>query len=420
MEKISAKRKRKIYDGSIKTMIYFVNIFLVGSIIWIVAFVFQQGSQVLSFDFLLGDYQSRSGWVSVEVPSNRPLTSENSLCSQRFLVCFEEHLYQDGNVSNISVDSIEDTSPWIEGKSSSDGIEITSETFVFLPSMTVKSIRYRNENGRTKYGGLTYGDTGEELVNLLDNEVYSDLYVEYEILGGGIRSSILATFYLILFSLLFSLPLGIMTALFLNEYAPQNSLVKWIQMTIDTLAGIPSIVFGFVGAAVFLTLFSGLTNGIRAYSVFAGAMTMTMIILPIVTRTTIESLRTIPQSYRDASLALGATRTQTTFRIVLPNALSGIINSAMLSIARIVGESAALMGVMGLIINDHFQLVGSNTESTTLATHIFVVMGGESPDIKTACGIALLILIIVLILNFLVKIVDGHFRKRSMNGGKQS
>ncbi|MFA6739227.1 MAG: hypothetical protein WCS53_02510, partial [Bacilli bacterium] len=71
-------------------------------------------------------------------------------------------------------------------------------------------------------------------------------------------------------------------------------------------------------------------------------------------------------------------------------------------------------------INDHFQLVGSNTESTTLATHIFVVMGGESPDIKTACGIALLILIIVLILNFLVKIVDGHFRKRSMNGGKQS
>ena len=399
---------------------YLINLFLVGTIIWIIFYIFQQGSQAFSINFLIGDYQSKSGWVSVEIPATYSPISGDSLCSQRFQVCFEESLYQDGNVSDITIKSIDDNSTWVEGKSSPNGTEIGEQSFAFSPSMTVKSIRYRNSNGRTRYGGLTYGDTGEELVDLLDNKVYSDLFVEYEVAGGGIRSSILATFYLILFSLFFSLPLGIMTALYLNEYAPQNNLVKWIQITIDTLAGIPSIVFGFVGAAVFLYLFSGFTNGLRSYSVFAGAMTMTMIVLPIVTRTTIESLRTIPQSYRDASLALGATRTQTTFRIVLPSALSGIINSAMLSIARIVGESAALMGVMGLIINDQFQLMGSNTESTTLATHIFVVMGGESPDIQTACGIALLILIIVLILNFLVKIVDHQFRKRLKSGGHQS
>ena len=130
---------------------------------------------------------------------------------------------------------------------------------------------------------------------------------------------------------------------------------------------------------------------------------MAVMLLPIIVKTTEESIRVIPQSLTQASLALGASRTQTTFKVVLPNALPGILTSTLLSIGRIIGESAALVFAMGATIGDNASLTDGNA---SLAVHIYVILGGEAPRYQAACAIAIIILIVVLVLSLLVKLIS--------------
>ena len=172
--------------------------------------------------------------------------------------------------------------------------------------------------------------------------------------------------------------------------------------------GIPSIIFGLVGAAVFVPLVS-LVTGRQSLSIIAGSLTMLIIILPVIISTTIESLRSVPISYREASLSLGASETQTVFKVVLPSAKGGVLTSVLLSISRIIGESAALIFVMGSGITDSISLL---RPGTTLAVHIWSVMAGETPNVKLASTISVYIIFIILILSLSLKYVNYRTNKR--------
>ncbi|MFA6627718.1 MAG: ABC transporter permease subunit, partial [Bacilli bacterium] len=144
----------------------------------------------------------------------------------------------------------------------------------------------------------------------------------------------------------------------------------------------------------------------------SGALTLSIILLPIIIKTTEESLKVIPHSYRMASLALGASRTQTTFKIVLPNALSGILTATLLSIGRIIGESAALIYAVGTAIKDTAII---NDKSTSLAVHIWSLMSGENPNYELACAISIIILMVVALISIGVKIISKKVNKMEIN-----
>lgn len=226
--------------------------------------------------------------------------------------------------------------------------------------------------------------------------------------GGGIRSSLLITLILIILTLIVAVPIGILVAIYINEFAKENKVTRTLVSLINMINGIPSIIFGLVGAAVFVPLVS-LVTGRQSLSIVAGSLTMLIIILPVIISTTIESLRSVPRSYREASLSLGASETQTVFKVVLPSAKGGVLTSVLLSISRIIGESAALIFVMGSGITDKISLL---RPGTTLAVHIWSVMAGETPNVKLASTISVYIIIIILILSLSLKYVNYRTNKR--------
>lgn len=247
----------------------------------------------------------------------------------------------------------------------------------------------------------------EQMIIELD-QVASIRELEFTTSGGGIRGSIITTFYLIGLTLLFALPIGIGAAIYLNEYAKKNRVTNLVRSFIETLTGVPSIIYGLMGLAIFVPFIVSITDATGG-SILSGAMTLSVILLPVVIRTTEESLKVVPDDYRYASLALGASKTQTTFRVILPNAVPGILTATLLAIGRIIGESAALVFAIGTAIKDEISLTG---QSTSLAVHIWSMMSDEPANIDLSTTIALIILMIVLILNLSIKLISKNFMKR--------
>ncbi|MDI6452967.1 phosphate ABC transporter permease PstA [Peloplasma aerotolerans] len=247
----------------------------------------------------------------------------------------------------------------------------------------------------------------ELMISDLDNQ-YDFRELEFTTTGGGIRGSIITTLYLIVLTLAFALPIGIGAAVYLNEYAKNNRFTRLVRSFIETLTGVPSIIYGLMGLAVFVPFIVSITDATGG-SIISGAMTLAVILLPVVIRTTEESLKVVPDDYRFASLALGASKSQTTFNIILPNAFPGILTATLLAIGRIIGESAALVFAIGTAIKDDISLTG---QSTSLAVHIWSMMGDEPANIELSTTIALIILFIVLILNLSIKFISKNYMKR--------
>ena len=178
---------------------------------------------------------------------------------------------------------------------------------------------------------------------------------------------------------------------------------KIIKQMTNNLAGVPSIVFGLFGMALFVNKLG------FGDSILAGGLTLGLLVLPIVIRTTEESLKVVPDDYRYASLALGASKTQTTFKVILPNAFSGILTATILAIGRIIGESAALVFAIGTAIKDEVSLTD---KSTSLAVHIWAMMTDEPANIELSTTIAIIILIIVLSLNISVKFISKRMIRK--------
>jgi phosphate transport system permease protein len=229
-----------------------------------------------------------------------------------------------------------------------------------------------------------------------------------EMTQGGILPAILGTFYLMVGSALVSIPIGIITAIYLTEYSGNPKLVKAIRLGVNNLAGVPSVVFGLFGLSLFVVFLKFGT------SILAGSLTLGVLNLPVIIRSSEEALMTVPQTYREASLSLGATRLQTIFRIVIPNALPGILTGIMLSLGRAAGETAPIMFTAATYYAPELPH-SIFSEVMALPYHIYVMATAgtyiqETRNIQY--GTAIVLIALVLLLNSVGLILRYRFRKR--------
>lgn len=218
----------------------------------------------------------------------------------------------------------------------------------------------------------------------------------------GILGNIVNTLYIIVITLVLAVPIGVGSAIYLNEYAKPGKLVDSIEFTTEILSGIPSIIFGLFGMVVFGTVMK------LQYSVLTGAFTLTLMVLPLITRNTQEALRTVPDSYRSGALGIGATKWYMIRTILLPSAAPGILTGIILAVGRIVGESAALLFTAGSGFQLPRGLFSKLFESSgTLTIQLYLSMQRAKYD--QAFGIAVVLLLIVLCINLLARYVTRKF-----------
>ena len=225
----------------------------------------------------------------------------------------------------------------------------------------------------------------------------------------GILPNILNTVYLVVVTLIIILPLGVGAAIYLTEYATNRRLVSILEFATETLTGIPSIIFGLVGMLFFCQVL-----GLQA-SLLAGSLTLVIMTIPTIIRTTQESLKTVPQSYREAALGLGAGKWHMIRTVVLPSSVDGIVTGCILSVGRIVGESAALLFTagMGMSLNNFFSsfdnFIHSSGASLTVALYVYA---RERAEFDVAFAIAAILMILTLLINLTAKLVGRKLKKK--------
>lgn len=226
--------------------------------------------------------------------------------------------------------------------------------------------------------------------------------LEYNSDNVSLFPAVINTFTMTFLTLLISAPLGIASAIFLVEYASKNSkIVDIIRITTETLAGIPSIVYGLFGYLFFLVYIGW------KFSIIAGALTLAIMILPLIIRTTEEALLSVPEEYRQGSYGLGAGKLRTVFKIVLPSAVSGILSGIILSIGRIVGETAALIFTAGTVAQIPDSIFSSGR---TLAVHMYA-LNNEGLYINESYATAVVLLVVVILINALSTFIAKKFKK---------
>jgi len=222
--------------------------------------------------------------------------------------------------------------------------------------------------------------------------------------AGGIFPAIVGTFYLALGTAVFSIPLGIMAAIYLNEYAAQNWLTRTIEIAIINLAGVPSIVYGLFGLGLFVSLFG--------VSILAGSLTLAIMTLPTIITATREALNAVPRSFREVSYSLGASRWQTVRNVVLPNAVPGIITGVILGLSRAAGETAPILFTVAAFYLPHLPQ-SVYDQAMALPYHIYV-LSTQVPNVssKIQYGTILVLVGMVFILNIIASYLRARFRRR--------
>lgn len=220
----------------------------------------------------------------------------------------------------------------------------------------------------------------------------------------GILPNILNTLYIVLVAMAIVIPLGVNAAVYLNEYATNRSLTRLISFAVETLTGIPSVIFGLVGMLFFIQMM-----GCRA-GIMAGGLTLVVMVLPTIISNTLESLKTVPVSYREGALALGSGKWHMIRTVVLPNSLDGIVTGCILAIGRIVGESAALLYTagFGLMLNSFMTALQSSSATLSVALYVYATERGE---LTVAFSVATILMILTLLLNFAANLASsklGH------------
>ncbi|MBE0701353.1 MAG: phosphate ABC transporter permease PstA, partial [Acholeplasmataceae bacterium] len=394
--------KRKTKDNIAKSITYMASFFSLAILILIVIYVFSNGFKLLNWDLITNNYESvnfiaelHEGEGPIYADETRTFGDDVFYSSKWGIALKDDTNLLGKNV--VEVYHIDESSPFLDLYNkgiSTQNLELKKEYSIIRIAFD------EHPSALSRYGA-------EHMIDELDmNDSFREL--EFTTSGGGIRGSIITTLYLIIFTLVFALPIGVGAAIYLNEYAPENKFTQGIRSLIETLTGVPSIIYGLMGLAVFVPLTIRLTNATGG-NIISGAMTLAVILLPIIIRTTEESLKVVPDDYRQASLALGASKTQTTFKIILPSAFSGILTATLLAIGRIIGESAALVFAIGTTIKDDVYLT---EKSTSLSVHIWSMMTDEPANIALSTTIAIIILAIVLILNITIKFLSGNMLRK--------
>ena len=248
---------------------------------------------------------------------------------------------------------------------------------------------------------LVVGMIGYILGNGIPNITWEMLSTAPSYLANrvGILPDILSTLYIVIATLLIVLPLGVGAAIYLNEYAANKKLVSIIEYASETLSGIPSIIYGLVGMLIFCK------NGT---SLLAGALTLTIMNLPTIMRTTQESLKTVPQSYREGAFGLGAGKWRTIRTVVLPSCVDGIVTGCILSIGRILGESAALLFTAHMLYN-FFEGMHNAGATLTVALYFYAK---ESSDTGVVFAIAAILMLLTMLINLIADLVGRYFRRK--------
>lgn len=226
--------------------------------------------------------------------------------------------------------------------------------------------------------------------------------------GGGVGPQLFNSFYILFLSMLFSIPVAVGAGVYLAEYAGNNRLTDIIRLSTESLATVPSIVLGLFGMIIFVNMLG------MGFSIIGGSLSLMLLNLPVLVRVTEETLRTIPAYYREASLALGATKWQTIWRVVLPNAIPGIITGITLTAGRALGETAILIFTAGTTVSRIVPNFDVTAAGETLAVHMWYVMAvGLVPDrVDIANGVGALLIITVLIFNLMFAIPGKIIQKK--------
>ncbi|MBQ1271199.1 MAG: phosphate ABC transporter permease PstA [Clostridia bacterium] len=219
----------------------------------------------------------------------------------------------------------------------------------------------------------------------------------------GILPDILNTLYIVIATLIITLPLGVGAAIYLTEYASNKKVVSIIEYAAETLSGIPSIIYGLVGVLLF-------SNNMGT-CLMAGALTLVIMNLPTIMRTTQESLKTVPQSYREGAFGLGAGKWRVIRTVVLPGCVDGIITGCILSVGRILGESAALLFTAGFAHAANGIIDGLASPGATLTVALYVY-AKEQGEFGVAFAIAAILMVMTVLINFAATLVQKHFAKR--------
>ncbi len=238
---------------------------------------------------------------------------------------------------------------------------------------------------------------------------FTFLFSQYNLFKGetGILPMLVGTLIVIATTLVIASPIGVFAAIFLTEYAKKGNILNLIRFATESLSGIPSIIYGLFGYIFFKDVLG------LGFSAISAALTLSIMILPIMVRTTEEALRSVPMGYREGSLALGASRLKTIFLVVLPSAIPGILSAVILSMGRVIGETAAVIFTAGSVakIPDISRLFGSSVR--TLSVHLYMV-ALEEADFKSAFATAIVLMSLIALLNFLAKRVAKHMMKKQM------
>ena len=400
-EGMSRKRLVKDILRNLSTVIF--ALFCLFILIYIIVYIFTNGSRTLSWDFVSGNYQETS--VSVRAPDDFSFddrtfefTKEGGYQSEKWGISFIDGEDRSGNPT-VFIYEVCDNSYFNEFIDPQNNVytSYSSEEYVANINLIVgDSLELLSDN-----------DGASKIASTLD-EASDVTFLNIKTLGRGIRGSLITTLYLILITLIIAVPIGVCAAIYLSLFAKKNKITSLIRSLIDMTSAIPSIIFGFIGALVFIPFMNAL-GGTSGGSILSGSLTLAIMLIPTIVKNTEESIIALPKGYMDSSLALGASRTETVFKVMLPNALPGIITAIILSIGRIIGESAALVFAIGVSIQDSIRLTGS---STSLAVHIWSILGSENPDYDSACAISIIILVIVLVLCLITKLISYRFNKK--------
>ena len=405
--KTGNQNKRRFYDGILQALTYLSSGISVLVLAALFVFIFSRGWSSINMDLLTNNYWSENYNVEpvsevADTTFERPADlSEEAFFSEKWGIAFVDHVNAHKE-EMILVEYIDENSPLYA--MSDVSIRSNPQDFTMQVGMQVSRLSYTNEQGDPQLAGIG-GQTAQDVAQALDQATsVNSMFIQTT--GGGIRGSIISTFYLLLVSLVIAIPVGVASAIYLNEYARKSKFNMMLRSGIETLTGVPSIVFGLMGVTVLFPVTQ--LFGATTTSILLGGLTMSIILLPTIIRSTEEALLVVPQHLRDASLSVGANQSQTIFKIVLPCAVPGILTGVLLGIGRVIGESAALIYTMGTFINDSPTLL---SQGTSLAVQIWSIMSGEQPNYELACAISIIILFFVLILNFAVKIISKRFSK---------
>jgi phosphate transport system permease protein len=224
--------------------------------------------------------------------------------------------------------------------------------------------------------------------------------------AGGIFPAIIGTLYLVSGAIVFALPIGVLAAIYLSEYAKENLLTRIIKLAIVNLSGVPSVVYGLFGLALFVVFFK------FGVSILSGSLTLGIMILPIIITTSREALESVPKSFREVSLSLGASKWQTIRYIVLPNAISGILTGTILGLGRAAGETAPILFTVAAFYLPRLPK-SIFDQAMALPYHLYVI-STQVPNVdeKIRYGTAFVLLVMVLFMNLVAIIIRSRFRKK--------